>query len=128
MSHLDTLQAEDYSEEVAELALSQAMACIGCNDCMLACPISQSRNVTIAELNAAVHLPTISDPRVADFVTACTQCGQCVPACPADLSRANMVLYNKMKVEDDVPDYDLLLQTAQGATPQQRYTLFAGEF
>ncbi|MCB9584181.1 MAG: cyclic nucleotide-binding domain-containing protein [Polyangiaceae bacterium] len=117
MSHLDALQAEDYSAEVAELALTQAMACIGCNDCMLACPISQSRNVTIAELNAAVHLPTISDPRVADFVTACTQCGQCVPACPADLSRANMVLYNKMKVEDNVPDYDLLLQTAQGAMP-----------
>ena len=109
-------EVEDYSEEVRELALTEAMACIGCNDCMLACPISRTHPVTIAELNAAVHLPTISDPRVAGFVTACTQCQECVPACPADLSRANMVLFNKMKVEDDVPDYDLLLQTAQGAT------------
>jgi len=66
--------------------------------------------VTIAELNAAVHQPVIVHQGVVDFLTACTQCRQCVPACPADLSRADMVLFNKMKVEDTVPDHMLPLQ------------------
>jgi Fe-S-cluster-containing hydrogenase component 2/CRP-like cAMP-binding protein len=77
---------------------------------LLACPILESKHVTIAELNASVHLPMITDANVASFVTACTQCRQCVPACPADLSRADMVLLNKLKVEDSVPDHELMLQ------------------
>jgi Fe-S-cluster-containing hydrogenase component 2/CRP-like cAMP-binding protein len=88
----------------------EVLACIGCNDCLLACPIVESRHVTIAELNSSVHLPTITDANIASFVTACTQCRQCVPACPADLNRADMVLLNKLKVEDSVPDHELMLQ------------------
>ena len=102
---------------VAEIAERDVMACIGCNDCMLACPLPQSSEVMIAELNAAVHLPVITSPAVIDFVSACTQCRQCVPACPADLSRADMVLYNKMKVEDTIPNYTLLLQVREQVTP-----------
>jgi Fe-S-cluster-containing dehydrogenase component/CRP-like cAMP-binding protein len=89
---------------------AELLACIGCNDCLLACPIQQSRSVTIAELNAAVEQQRIDAPNVVEFVTACTQCQQCVPVCPADLNRANMVLLNKLKVEDRVPDHELLLQ------------------
>lgn len=89
---------------------ADALACIGCNDCLLACPVPQSQYVTIGELNFAVHLPVITQQNVIDFVTACTQCQQCVPACPADLNRAKMVLYNKLKVEDSVPDHELMLQ------------------
>jgi Fe-S-cluster-containing hydrogenase component 2/CRP-like cAMP-binding protein len=88
----------------------EVLACIGCNDCLLACPIVESRLVTIADLNGAVHLPTITDANVARFVTACTQCRQCVPACPADLNRADMVLLNKLKLEDSIPDHELMLQ------------------
>lgn len=86
------------------------MACIGCNDCLLACPIPQSRLVTIGELNAAVHLPVVEAPNVVEFVAACTQCRQCVPVCPADIDRADMVLFNKMKVEDTLPDREIALQ------------------
>ena len=95
----------------------QAMACIGCNDCLLACPLPESRLVRIGELNAAIHHPVIHDPNVIQFVTACTQCRQCVPACPADLSRAQMVLFNKLKVEDAAADYELLLQAHNVAIP-----------
>ncbi len=97
-------------EQLKESVEREVLACIGCNDCLLACPIVESRQVTIAELNASVHLPTIDDANVARFVTACTQCRQCVPACPADLNRADMVLLNKLKVEDSVPDHELMLQ------------------
>jgi Fe-S-cluster-containing hydrogenase component 2/CRP-like cAMP-binding protein len=97
-------------QQLRESVEREVLACIGCNDCLLACPIAESRHVTIAELNGAVHLPTITDESVARFVTACTQCRQCVPACPADLNRADMVLLNKLKVEDSVPDHELSLQ------------------
>ena len=93
------------------------MACIGCNDCLLACPIAQSKSVTIAELNLAIHLPTIEHRHVADFVLACTQCKQCVPACPSDLNRAEMVLYNKLKVENSVADFQLSLQARTTTFP-----------
>ncbi|HEX6272905.1 MAG TPA: cyclic nucleotide-binding domain-containing protein, partial [Polyangiaceae bacterium] len=81
------------------------------------CPIAESRSVTIAELNRAVHLPTIHQSNVVQFLSSCTQCKQCVPACPADLNRAEMVLFNKLKVEDAVPNHELLLQTEKNAVP-----------
>src|SRR5947207_1326502 len=97
-------------QELRDSVERDVLACIGCNDCLLACPIVESSQVTIAELNQAVHLPTVTLANVAAFVTACTQCRQCVPACPADLSRADMVLLNKLKIEDSVPDHELMLQ------------------
>jgi Fe-S-cluster-containing hydrogenase component 2/CRP-like cAMP-binding protein len=102
-------------EQLKESVEREVLACIGCNDCLLACPIVESRHVTIAELNGAVYLPTITEANVARFVTACTQCRQCVPACPADLNRADMVLLNKLKVEDSVPDHELTLQARSTA-------------
>jgi CRP-like cAMP-binding protein/Fe-S-cluster-containing hydrogenase component 2 len=96
---------------------AESMACIGCNDCLLACPIPESKSVTIAELNRAIHLPTIDHRHVANFVLACTQCKQCVPACPSDLNRAEMVLLNKLKVEDSLADYQLSLQARTTTFP-----------
>ena len=107
----------EYRLVLGEQVVQQSMACIGCNDCLLACPLPQGRGVTIAELNAAIHLPTIDHPNVVDFVAACTQCQQCVPVCPADLNRADMVLFNKMKVEDSVPDQELYLQARNVSIP-----------
>jgi Fe-S-cluster-containing hydrogenase component 2/CRP-like cAMP-binding protein len=106
-----------YVEELAARVTAQSLACIGCNDCLLACPIPESRTVTIAELNRAVRLPVITEPRVVEFLNACTQCKQCVPACPADLDRSEMVLVNKLKVEDAVPNHELFLQDGENVRP-----------
>jgi Fe-S-cluster-containing hydrogenase component 2/CRP-like cAMP-binding protein len=106
-----------YQQELEARVGAQTRACIGCNDCLLACPIVESRTVTIAELNRAVRLSVIDTPHVAAFLNACTQCKQCVPACPADLDRSEMVLFNKLKVEDAVSNHELLLQDGVHVRP-----------
>lgn len=112
----------EYRTKLSADVMEQAMACIGCNDCLLACPLPDARQVTIGELNAAIHQKVIIEPHIIKFVTACTQCQQCVPACPADLSRAKMMLFNKMKVEDAAGDYELVLQ-AHNVTIPSAWTL-----
>jgi CRP-like cAMP-binding protein/Fe-S-cluster-containing hydrogenase component 2 len=102
---------------LAESVHRELAACIGCHDCLLACPLPEADTVGIADLNAATRATEVTAPNVARFVLACTQCQQCVPACPADLSRADMVLFNKMKVEDAVPDRVLTLQVGEDVAP-----------
>ncbi len=109
----------DYFDQLRDEVEREVMACIGCNDCMLACPLPEKRFVTIAELNAGVLAETIKAPNVAAFVQACTQCGQCIPACPADLHRADMVLWNKMKVENAALNQVMQLQVGESVTSSQ---------
>lgn len=107
----------DTKRELGELVLGEVMACIGCHDCMLACPLPEANEVNIAELNDAVFHASVVQSNVARFVAACTQCQQCVPACPADLSRADMVLYNKMKLEDAALDRSVMMQVGDRVQP-----------
>lgn len=101
---------QDYIEQLRDEVEREVMACIGCNDCMLACPLPEKQRVTIAELNAGVLSDKITSLNVINFVTACTQCQQCIPVCPANLHRADMVLWNKMKVENVAPNRAVPLQ------------------
>ena len=103
----------DFMQDLMGQVRHDMMACIGCNDCLLACPLPESRLVTIAELNQAVTSESITAPNVMDFVMKCTQCQQCVPVCPADLRRADIVLWNKMKVESVAPNFVLPLQVGE---------------
>ncbi len=100
----------DFFDALRNEVEREIMACIGCNDCLLACPLPEAKQVTIAQLNHAVLDEHIVSADVIGFVQACTQCQQCVPVCPADLHRADIVLYNKLKVEDVAADEEMPLQ------------------
>ncbi len=107
----------DFFAQLAAKVEDEVLACIGCHDCMHACPLPEARSITIAELNEAAQTSAAPTGRAGAFVTACTQCQQCVPVCPAHLSRADMVLWNKIKIEDAAPDAVVPLQDGQRVVP-----------
>jgi ferredoxin len=71
-------------------------ACIGCNECLLACPVVTGA-VTIDVLNSETLAGPISTP-VARFARACYQCGACVAPCPVGLHRDAMMMWLKVRM------------------------------
>jgi Na+-translocating ferredoxin:NAD+ oxidoreductase RnfC subunit len=71
-------------------------ACIGCNECMLACP-AVSEPITIDVLNRETLSGPIS-PSVARFARSCYQCGACIPPCPVGLHRESMMMLLKVRL------------------------------
>ena len=71
-------------------------ACIGCNECMLACP-AVPEPITIDVLNRET-LSGIISPSVASFARSCYQCGSCVPPCPVGLNRESMMMMLKVRL------------------------------
>ncbi|RAQ96769.1 4Fe-4S dicluster domain-containing protein [Thermogemmatispora tikiterensis] len=71
-------------------------ACIGCNECLLACP-ALDEALTIDVLNRETFGGPISAP-VARFARSCYQCGACVPPCPVGLHRDAMMMWLKIRL------------------------------
>jgi Na+-translocating ferredoxin:NAD+ oxidoreductase RnfC subunit len=71
-------------------------ACIGCNECILACP-ALSEPITIDVLNRETLGGPISAP-VAHFARSCYQCGACVSPCPVGLHRDAMMMWLKVRL------------------------------
>jgi Na+-translocating ferredoxin:NAD+ oxidoreductase RnfC subunit len=71
-------------------------ACIGCNECLYACP-AVTASVTIDVLNRETLSGPISAP-VAQFARACYQCGACVAPCPVGLHRDAMTMWLKVRL------------------------------
>ena len=74
----------------------EIQACIGCNECLLACP-AVAEPITIDVLNRETQYGAISEP-VARFARACYQCGSCVSPCPVGLHRDAMMLWLKIRL------------------------------
>jgi formate hydrogenlyase subunit 6/NADH:ubiquinone oxidoreductase subunit I len=74
----------------------EIQACIGCNECLLACP-ALSEPITINTLNREIVGGTISAP-IARFAQACYQCGACVDPCPVGLHRDAMMMWLKVRL------------------------------
>ncbi|GAC1617294.1 MAG: hypothetical protein NVS4B7_09640 [Ktedonobacteraceae bacterium] len=71
-------------------------ACIGCNECLLACP-ALAESITIDVLNSETLGGAISAP-VARFAHSCYQCGACVSPCPVGLHRDAMMMWLKVRL------------------------------
>jgi Na+-translocating ferredoxin:NAD+ oxidoreductase RnfC subunit len=74
----------------------EVQACIGCNECLLACP-AVAEPITIDVLNRETLSGIISEP-VARFTRACYQCGACVAPCPVGLHRDAMMMWLKVRL------------------------------
>ncbi|HTI14610.1 MAG TPA: FAD-dependent oxidoreductase [Dictyobacter sp.] len=74
----------------------EIQACIGCNECLLACP-ALAEPITIDVLNRETIDGPISEP-VARFTRACYQCGACVAPCPVGLHRDAMMMWLKVRM------------------------------
>ncbi|GAC1467528.1 MAG: hypothetical protein PVS3B1_06590 [Ktedonobacteraceae bacterium] len=74
----------------------EIQACIGCNECLLACP-AVAEPITIDVLNRETFSDEISPP-VARFARACYQCGACVSPCPVGLHRDAMMMWLKVRL------------------------------
>lgn len=71
-------------------------ACIGCNECLLACP-ALAQPITMDVLNKETLSGPIT-PAVARFARSCYQCGACVSPCPVGLHRDAMMMWLKVKL------------------------------
>jgi len=72
-------------------------ACIGCHECVRACPVADD-TVRIADLNFATRHGGPMPPRIERFAVECFQCGACVPVCPTGLERDSMMLQLKAQL------------------------------
>ena len=90
-----------YRKEATQLTSQQIRfeidICIGCDRCMLACPVPMSTMVTIADLNRATLSGQVDD-QLARFTTECVLCGSCVPVCPVDNHRDLLMLSLKQRL------------------------------
>lgn len=71
-------------------------ACIGCNECLIACP-AIAEPITIDILNRETVVGPIS-PAVSRFARSCYQCGACVAPCPVGLHRDAMMMLLKVRL------------------------------
>ncbi|GHO44203.1 4Fe-4S dicluster domain-containing protein [Ktedonospora formicarum] len=76
--------------------LQEINACIGCNECLRACP-ALAEPITIDRLNRETLAGGIS-PAVARFARTCYQCGACVSPCPVGLHRDAMMMWLKVRL------------------------------
>lgn len=74
----------------------EIQACIGCNECLRACP-ALAEPITIDILNRETIAGPISEP-VERFTRACYQCGACVAPCPVGLHRDAMMMWLKVRL------------------------------
>ncbi|MDQ2884903.1 MAG: (Fe-S)-binding protein [Chloroflexota bacterium] len=74
----------------------QLHACIGCQECLRACP-SIAEPISVSDLNAQTLAAPLTYP-VARFARSCTLCGACVSVCPVGLHRDAMMLWLKMRL------------------------------
>lgn len=92
LSHRPTVQSLQEDRINFEIDM-----CIGCDRCMVACPLPISARVPIAELNQATVKENVSS-LVTQFTQDCIMCGSCVSVCPVDNHRDLLMLSLKHRL------------------------------
>ena len=89
------------SHKTASQVAQEIQACIGCNECLLACP-ALTEPIRLEALNRQTLSGSISE-QTARFARACYQCGACVKPCPVGLHRDAMMLWLKIRLLRSTP-------------------------
>jgi Na+-translocating ferredoxin:NAD+ oxidoreductase RnfC subunit len=89
-------QAGILLHKTASQVAQELQACIGCNECLLACP-ALAEPITIDVLNRETLSGPVSAP-AARFARVCYQCGACVAPCPVGLHRDAMMMWLKVRL------------------------------
>ncbi|MFQ5888196.1 MAG: 4Fe-4S dicluster domain-containing protein, partial [Candidatus Hydrothermarchaeales archaeon] len=76
---------------------SELKRCTECKKCLHACPIHESDEIAIEELNDATRGKIKPSGKIMDFAFDCMGCGACVPVCPEDLRRDRMMVQLRSK-------------------------------
>jgi len=84
-------------KDISKMVYEELDSCIGCHECMRACPLPDSESISIASLNAYAGGTVALNSTLQNFVEDCTQCDACVPVCPVNIQRSRIVLWNKLK-------------------------------
>lgn len=111
--------------ELEARVIEEMPSCIGCNQCMDACPVSKSSDLTIADLNAAVLSSDPPEGNVREFTLNCVQCGRCVPVCPPGVRRDLMVLLTKSKIRYYPSNYENYVRLKQPNPPGAAKAIYA---
>src|SRR5436305_15149270 len=82
--------------KTAPQVVQEIHACIGCNECLLACP-AVAEAISIDVLNHETLSGVIAAP-IARFARSCYQCGACVAPCPVGLHRHAMMSWIKVRL------------------------------
>lgn len=93
--------SDPLSHDLRKTVQEELDSCIGCHDCMRACPLPDSSSVSIGALNSYATGLSEASPVALRFIEQCTQCQACVPVCPVDIQRSRIVLWNKLKQSPD---------------------------
>ncbi|MCK4670728.1 MAG: (Fe-S)-binding protein [Nanoarchaeota archaeon] len=94
-----------FYDELKDRTNDFLLSCIGCGNCMKVCPISESSNMVIKNLNTATSSPenTPLPESIIEFTHKCFQCGLCNDVCPTNSHREEMMLLLKSKLQSTLP-------------------------
>src|SRR4030042_2680037 len=102
MDTSSTFTTKALKTTLSEIVMHEVPRCIQCHRCLDACPVSK-QEISIPLLNQALTQTSQVPTPVKDFIFSCVQCSRCVPVCPVGLHRDQMILFLKMKLQDQQP-------------------------
>ncbi|MFQ6135656.1 MAG: (Fe-S)-binding protein [Candidatus Hydrothermarchaeales archaeon] len=110
-------------EDLRDQVYSELERCIECEECTKACPLPESDEIYIKDLNRATASEDEPPRKLLEFAFDCFGCGACVPVCPEDLRRDLMMIWLRSRGKLPRGYNDLLHWRGQGLSISENVAL-----